>query len=1278
MNFKREEEITRVHEVDGDEEGLLMASAPVVGNIDDIDSRSSGPGPLYPELHTGGGQPTEPRGAAAADGAQGALSLYEEASQSPAQMFAKATRHETKREDDSQVSFGDDIASRFGSPDYSPSAPEMDEDEQAEYQAWLRETSLVRRRKYHKHDEWQEHLKQGGDFPAVLEAADIPADRLSAQFKQKVIQARARPPEEVRNTAIGRFIGAAGMPPSYRNLVEYIPARIREQPGLSDHDAEWARQKQSGFYDEINGMISETDDKFKIGYMSLGAFAGRTIESNQIEIVSDHNGSVTGRHFQVWGPGMKKGLGLASTDTGQTLNVVTGSRRYELNTTYAHVDGRFTITRIADNEMGFCVSRQTGQIYTISPGRYFLHEHEAAYLGKAVIAAQDNAITIDVPADRTEDFVQQTADRIEIVRLRPGYCAFVKDQQNTYVLPYREAPYILDAQRGESFISVASLNDKLLTAADGSYTIVNNLQPGEFVMFQFITNQIIWQYDAEHPELNQIHLPSSFFEFDREVHKLGDKPIVKDDIAVVSSSPVNTLVVRDPQRRVRFIEQASTDTPYVLRAPWRYIDTIAKNGKEYTHGDDKDGTLVARVCPTANDWVAIVTDQGQLEIFPPLLDGSPYYFYQPTHRYVALVDKNLEGEHRLKVDGIGDVSIVNLRSGQLGACRINNFHFLLNPSPLPYLFVSPNAFLEIVDSKKFHTQVGDIHRIYLAPDERAVISKDGRSICLPSQGEDVGAEEQGNGVYIFRSFQLEVYGPEKKNDKRYRLGNFEYFRVEVGEVGFGNIGSELKIWPVGQYRVDNSKQEAFGGFFQTNVDPVVIDNFQVTSKHSITSHIDIFVAYRVVDPVKAIERFRDHGELHKFIATTTQSEMLRLCAERPPIGFTEMDFDGVGASAARVSAEKTDDHDEAMVYIEDSFTQHVNELLHRCGIELSKMQITSWRLDPDFIQKLREIALRLQEQRAQNEQAQIELERRRTESSRLVLEKDSQLELQKRDTSIKAELLEQEKLAAVAEAEKAFAIRAAEQQAEAQTQAAKAKAEAAASLAKQQGLMQEQREQAETDRDVAEKSIEKERLEQEQQRLAADGETARKKQSAVAEAEIAAARETAGDQARAEADKLTAQARLDAAKIEAEARQIEADSKALLAEATAKAAKIEGLAKAEVDTAQAQAKYPGMTAEQVVQLKLQKELAKVMTGFTLGMLKSGVNVPGMIDVNKDFLSAFMSQMALAQSRSGFASMAGGGSMPMMSMFAVPPAPNDGSAESATGSAPSAVDRAQSQ
>jgi hypothetical protein len=79
------------------------------------------------------------------------------------------------------------------------------------------------------------------------------------------------------------------------------------------------------------------------------------------------------------------------------------------------------------------------------------------------------------------------------------------------------------------------------------------------------------------------------------------------------------------------------------------------------------------------------------------------------------------------------ISVVNLATGELGACCIANVNMFLNPRPLnPYVFVSPDVFLGKAPVAKTHFQAGDLHYVRVNADERMCVIRDGEAILLPA------------------------------------------------------------------------------------------------------------------------------------------------------------------------------------------------------------------------------------------------------------------------------------------------------------------------------------------------------------------------------------------------------------------------------------------------------------------------------------------------------------------------------------------------------------------
>ena len=163
----------------------------------------------------------------------------------------------------------------------------------------------------------------------------------------------------------------------------------------------------------------------------------------------------------------------------------------------------------------------------------------------------------------------------------------------------------------------------MMRATDDSYTVVNNLRPGEFIIFQYQTNDIVWEYSATEDAINTVHLPATFFQFDKQVHNTNQPPCRQGRVTALAVKPTQTVVVQDASQRIRFLEEV-TDRLLVLRAPWQVIDVIAKGTPEYVLGGRENGDCVARVLPKNSEWLAVVSREGSLKFFPPLLDNTPY------------------------------------------------------------------------------------------------------------------------------------------------------------------------------------------------------------------------------------------------------------------------------------------------------------------------------------------------------------------------------------------------------------------------------------------------------------------------------------------------------------------------------------------------------------------------------------------------------------------------------------------------------------------------------
>ncbi len=963
----------------------------------------------------------------------------------PPSNFASKISQQRKDEDDSKSAYISGQAPIFGSFENAPSAPPLTNDEYQDYENWLRETQISLREEYPKHQEWQENLARSGlkarAFNPVVAISDLPEDKISNQFKDKIKHAITTKDKLATSRAINLFLGRETIRTKNSTFSLYKPEAYRN-PAAGE--VTWEKKLEAGMYDEVTEMIKIVDnmDGLKSSYISKKVGTGQEIRNNHFIIASDENGTANATKYMIWGPGNKVSFGLASTNLKMIINKVQDSREYDMGETYIHIPERLTIVTITENERGFCLNRETNEIQEIKMGRYFLNEKKNTYIGKVTLKKSDNYLPIEGHTDCNSAFIKKLAKRFQVVLVMPGQIAFVKDREGTYALQSRDEAYILDKQRNEEFINFVNANEKTLTAADNSYTIINNLLPGEYTVFKFENNLIAWFHDEHDATLNTIHLPAQFFKFDGKIHRFEQEPFSDPEMTVIFVRPNNTLVVKDNEQRLRFIEQATENKPLVFRRPWQFIDMIARSKQEYVYGDAEKGTSVARISSGSNDWIAVLTQKGRLEFFPSLLDGTPYYFYQPEHQFIAIINKNVLGATKINVPTIGEVNILNLASGQIASCRIRNMHFFLEAQPNPYVLVPPNKFLSILASSEAHAQAGDLHRVFLNPDEIAVVSIDGKATVLPTEANDKSVAK-GNGVYVYRCFQFQMWGPMKKSVREEKLGPYHFFNVRVGEVGYGYTNGKLEIWKQGLHCVDNNKNEWFEGFYDINVDPVNIRDLPITSLHMITSHIDVYVSYSITNPELAILKFKDHKQLHDYIEQITRAEIMRLCAERPPIGYTDMDFDPRAVAASS----KTDESKGDIAGIVNASKERVNKLLHQFGIDLSEIDITRWQLDKEFVDRARLNALKLQDTRAANEQAKMESEKLRIQNEQAILALENENNMTRKRMELAAESAIQ---AAEMEARKATAKLVAE---------AKARKEAAQAMLDSAKLEREAQEQ---------------------------------------------------------------------------------------------------------------------------------------------------------------------------------------------------------------------------
>lgn len=1128
-------------------------------------------------------------------------------------------------EDDSAVSFGDKVAQTIGNWQYAPSAPSFDEllteQEKREYEDWLRCTQISERKRYPRHKEWEKELQRAGshpDFNPVLEPSDLPADTLSRRFKRKVMAAlKGRtPPPPPFHTSKGKQdqkeealdilppgeeheAMVKGVRPAndFSKYALYVPRTFQQLATTESDDEEedvaedvaelvdgdekaWS-QAHTTNYDEVAELMGVADNKYKVAWRNP---AKNVIAEGSLWVVSDHKGQSTGKKLEVWGPGCKPRFqftkGKRKGRVGEPLS---------LQTEYAHVKGRFTIVVIRPNELGFALNLKTYRLRVMLPGRYFVQEHYDNYIGKAPVTLGE---ATNVAPHSASTIVQEWAARLEVVCIATGHAAFCMAGDGIFVAPHRAEPYIIDKANDEAFLSMVKLSMRhtvctcYLLPSQPTYHIVN-LQPDEYVVLRDqYASSIVYRYNPRDARLNTLHIPSLYFTFDGIVHKITEGTKTINDVIVIKNDPQDFSVIRDPLGNLRFFESSTNDI-LVLRHPWQLVEKARAKAVGCTRIGE-DGHQVARVILTPAEWAVIQLRSGEVKIFPPMLaDGIPYYFYQPFHTLHGIANRFAHDEQTFELPGY-KVTIVNLTTGELGACRIQNVNMFLNPRPLgPYVFVSPDEFLGKAPVVETHFQAGDLHYVRIQADERACVIRDGEAILLPTaEGASLAKENKGNGVYIFRARQhLEVIGPRKKTEESYSLGPWQFFNVPPGHVGYGTRHGKLHVWSEGQHSVNISNNEQFSGFFQINVDPVVAKDVEVMCKHAITSRLTITVTYMISDALKTIKCFGgDHPKLHRFINSLATSKILELCAKRPPMGFSEADFDPRKDQLSNqdMPPELVVATDQAKVSGEllTKLRQHPEVL--RAGIHIGFAEIQEWKIDEAFMKSSKEIAMKLQTIHAVTERKRMELEQQKLDNARKVEEEKSAIN----ETKL---IMERERVKAETKKERAVILA----QQEADTKRAAVEAEAAASVAAKEATLKQRVLEAECATELAKQTQEKELivLEQNQQRAESQ------KKLAIIESQ----KKAAAQQAQAEANAAAAIAHKEA-ELKQKTLSAEADKECALQKQQQQ--EIENQTNVKQAEAQAMMRSAAMTAERMAKAKAEQEAAKMELAAAQTMLEA--------------------------------------------------------------------------
>jgi len=1156
-----------------------------------------------------------------------ALIMTDSANKKPKEMkipMPSTFRQQVKASDDSSTAFGDQMMKTLGDKSFAPrvmlqpSAPELEPqsaEEWQEYYDWMNAPSFADRQSFPHHKRWSEIVLQNQDHFRINPTVAF-VDQVSKEFREKVAENKDH-----------LLLNGHEKMRSYREMPLFVAHKFEAQAAsiAMDNQSQASgyvaiqeeEQKQDfGFFDQIQAMIEYTDHRFKTSY-AKSVFSGQEISNNSFYVVSDHNGTVSGRKFQLWGAGLKDSLTVASLSTKQNLGKVQGSAEsYPTTIDYAHVPGRFTIIRINQNELGFALNRLKNQIEKIQPGRYLIPEYEYAYIGKAALQPDAQAILVQVHDQNKDQNIEQLAAQLQVVLVRPGTVAFVKDNINTYVAPSRPEVYLFDKRRGEQFINYQNTNQPIWRAADQSYTVVNQLQPGQFVLFQHNNQVIVWHYDAARPTLNTLHLPANQFLTEGVIHNIQEEQVHWQGVHVVNANPSRVTVVKNQEQEFRFVE-AEKSCSFVLRLPWQFVKFAKKNEARCIVGNPVVGSenkieekeakraelqlenITERIMLGSSEWVAVV-NRGSLSFYPPRLDSQPYYFSQPESTVIGIVDKNRKEAQKLDVPGIGNVTIVNIASGELAIASVKNVYCFLNPSNIPYIIMPPDKFIRLFEAKKSYETEGDLHRIVIAPDERAVISKDGELFCLPDSNAPIKGQ---NGVYVFRANQFKFEGeeakPVKKSEKQARLGVVHYFRVDVGEVGYGYHNGELKIWGVGSWMADNRVGEYFEDFFPVNADPIKIQGIDVTFKHGIAGKVDIQITYAVVDPKKTLNQFTKHSELHDHIAQIARGEILTVCAQRPPLGYSDLDFQSESKNESRenlVNNNKTEMETDSRKYLRD--------VLEKLGIEISSMYINHWTVDEKFVQQIANSAMALQSAQTEVAQQQIALQKMQVQNAQQELNKQAEiarkrLENEKLALDLQANTLQQEsqaKIAAasqVAQSEAAAKVSVAKAQAEADAKLIETKQKNNAEIAQAEAELQKneignKKQQQQRAAEIEFKRLENEKLKLElaANQLKQENETKTEANSRIAKAEADSSISVLQAKASVEAAEQKALAAL--AEKRAEAKSLEEIAKNKLAakeaETNAKnldtaAEKARGEMEAEIAAKKKQAEYAGLSED---------------------------------------------------------------------------------------------------
>lgn len=1153
------------------ERGFATKSAVVVEEESDIDTDLESDEEVIIISEGRGHQPPPPGNSAMQ------LAMYQEPKAQMQQFHERITgMRRDAAEDDSAMAFGDEFAQRLGGKGTTtmPSAPPMPPEMEEEFYHWMRANTVARKTQFEHNEQFKAFFEKSGQderqYEPYLDARALAPDERSAQLKQKLIDIASG--EQQDDPALLSLLGMLSPSKNYAEVGDiYVPADILAAFG-DDRAAAIRALHQNPQYDQVQVMVNASS-----GDMTASRFNifSEKVASGTLEVRM----TAEGDRMVVLGEGYKKQT-YVSSDGWTKID-----DKIPKDTEYHHVQNRFTIIRIRSGYMGLC--QRTGirrDVVRLLPGRYVLNERMMRLIGTAQICPNQN-IAFEPHRDCWDSDIINLAKRYTLYYLQEGKRLFVSGRHGVFVLDpdTQERPFIFDAQAQEIPLNVSNPRDFHQASSDGNYHIVR-LKRGERIVIRGKDgNDVICSYNEEHEALNTLDLSSRYYDYDGRVYSRDDKLVRAESITSVVLSPNDVLVVRDPEGHIRFLNQFDASHPIEFRSPWQAIEVIAKTQNEYVYREA--GFTVARVQATASQW-PVIYDQasGEVKLMPPSLI---YVFSSNEGQiYIGTINKNDKAPQQFDVLNVGSVTVAVVQSGQLAMCRLNNISFFLSPSPEPYVFLPPNEFLGMVDNTSSHVHIpgSDLHRIYVPAGQWAVAMIDGRQVILdPAEAKNGGAC-QGNGIWIFRAQQLDLQGPALISEKQTDFFNVTRIQVPLNEIAFGvnSRTHEKEIWGPGNHVIDKSDGVVFEGFFQTQLDDVKIQDFEVVWKGGVSGKIEVNVGFHIdgIDDITTgvnrnlekikhvLGRCQDHEELRQKVIENTKHHLLDVISRMEPLGY--------GSTMAGNSPELSSStrHIGTLRELENMFSAEVESIFEKYGIVVDNVTITKNEIDPKFVQMSESVQEAKMQARERVLVAEQEKERER-------IEQEKALQRQEAQTKQAAAKSEQRDI----ERQREIDDKAASARADAQAQAEQLKVEKAAELERQEMEATSQVKQQELKIEALHKKRQATELEMESRQFVA-----------VKEAETKAVEETA-------TAKASATARVEVARMNLEATKLEVEAQKLLAEAD----QVTGTAKMAVQQAD---KFGSLTNEQILQLRLAEVQAN-----------AGLNVAKALAVQGDGLEA---------------------------------------------------------